>query len=153
MLGDVIRQPLLLGVVEDLDVEVGGLRVVVLVGGVVAGAVAGGGARVAAVFGLVLLRPGEGVGVVVGGAALVGVHHHGPVPVVVGRLGVEGAVDGDLHEVGAQPVAVGIVVREQPALDFPKLYFKSDLRRVLVVRTCSILSGLASIPGTMLLGE
>jgi len=61
-------------------------------------------------------RAGEGVREVVGSAGLVPVHAHGAVSLVVADAGVEGTVDGDLLEVRAEPVAVGISIRKQATL-------------------------------------
>lgn len=58
----------------------------------------------------------EAVGEVVGSASLVVEHAHGPVSLVVGHTGPEGAVDGQLQVVGSQPVAVCVWVGEQTPL-------------------------------------
>mmetsp|Transcript_62316 Transcript_62316/g.140941 ORF Transcript_62316/g.140941 Transcript_62316/m.140941 type:complete len:378 (-) Transcript_62316:513-1646(-) len=65
----------------------------------------------------VLGRPVEAVREVVGAAAAVGPDLHGPVALVIGHLGGEGLVHGDLLVVGAQPVAVGVRVREEAGLE------------------------------------
>ena len=59
----------------------------------------------------------EGVGEVVGSSRLVVCHCHGPVSLIVARLGSEGTVDGYLVPVCAQSVAVSVVVREEATLE------------------------------------
>mmetsp|Transcript_9343 Transcript_9343/g.29469 ORF Transcript_9343/g.29469 Transcript_9343/m.29469 type:complete len:472 (+) Transcript_9343:83-1498(+) len=84
-----------------------------------------------------LRRAAEGVGEVVGCAALVR-HSHEAVTLVVAHPRGERAVDGDLHVVGAQPVAVRVRVGEQARLQHlvrRRLNARHQLRR----RECHLL--------------
>ena len=92
---DVVCQSLPLLRPQHVAEEVAALGEVVLVGGLHAGDVAGQLVCVPGGRGQ-RLGSAEAVGEVVGGAALVAVHACGPVALVVGHLGGEWAVDGDL---------------------------------------------------------
>ena len=135
MRGNVVTQSELLLVVQDLVVENPdllreravlldtphpganryNLSEVVLISGVPPGHISRQGGPVLLVL---PVSPGaaEGVGEVVGSSRLVVCHCHGPVSLIVARLGSEGTVDGDLVPVGAQSVAVSVVVGEQTTL-------------------------------------
>lgn len=106
---NVADQALALLVVEDLAPEDAGLCEVVVVAGVVPRHVPGDLVRGRLHRGG-LLGAGEAVGVVVGGAALVGGHVHGSVALVVADGRAVRAVDGDHLVVGAQAVAVSVGV-------------------------------------------
>ena len=117
MSGQVVDQAGLLVVVQHLAVQVSGLRKVV-VG--VPGLVALGHARhlLGVLAGVLQVAVGlEGVRVVVRPRSAVSVHCHQAVALGVAHARAVGAVNGDLGEVGAQAVAVGVGVGEKAALE------------------------------------
>jgi hypothetical protein len=135
--GNVVHEPLPLGLAQDLRPEGGHLREVVVVRVVVAGDVAADLERrknrlfnllstfrkistnyLLDVLGilLVVLGSGEGVREVVGCTLLALVHGHGSVALIGASGRPVRAVDRDLSKVGAETIPRGVVVAEKTSL-------------------------------------